>query len=254
MIDTHAHIHARAFHRDRADVLRRTWESGGRYLVEISISEADWPLVREIASGDPRIYAAIGIHPHETGRAELSALETLFRDLDHPKVRAIGETGLDYYRDYAPHDRQQVFFRRHIAVARETGLPLVVHSRQAHDDVLRLIEEEGRGKVRGVLHCFSGDEDVGDRARSLGFLLGFGGAITYSPKRSAPLIRHFGLEGIVLETDCPYLTPHPRRNERNEPANVPVIASAIAGFLGVDTPEVERVTDSNAIDLFRLSE
>jgi len=253
VIDTHAHVHLRDFDRDRGDVLRRAWESGGRFLVEINISAKDWPLVRDLASADPRIHAAIGIHPHEAGREGTPDLESLLRDLGHPRVRAIGETGLDYYRDYAPHDRQRDLFRRQIAVARETGLPLVVHSRQAHEDVLRMIEEEGGGEVRGVFHCFSGDAAAADRARSLGFLLGFGGAVTYNPKRSAPLVRHVGLDGILLETDCPYLAPHPRRSERNEPANIPLIAASIAGFLGVEVPEVERATDRNAIDLFRLS-
>lgn len=252
MIDTHAHVHARAFDRDRADVIRRTWDSGGRCLLEVNIAPKDWPRVRDLAAGDRRIYAAIGIHPHDTGRAALPDLDSLFRDLGNPRIRAIGETGLDYYRDYAPHDVQRDFFRRHVATARETGLPLVVHSRAAHEDVLRIIEEEGRGDVRGVFHCFSGDEGIAARARALGFLLGFGGAVTYNPKRSAPLLRAVGLDQMVLETDCPYLTPHPRRNDRNEPANVPIIASAIAGYLDLEISEVERVTDENAIRLFNL--
>ncbi len=254
MIDTHAHVHARAFDRDRDDVVRRVWESGGRFLIEVNISSHDWPRVRDLATRDPRIFSTIGVHPHDSGRATLQELENLFRDLDDPKIRAIGETGLDYFRDYAPRDVQQEFFRRHIAAARETGLPLVVHSRAAHEDVLRIIEEEGRGEVRGVFHCFAGDGRIAARARALGFLLGFGGAATYNPKRSAPLLQGVGLDGIVLETDCPYLTPHPRRNDRNEPANIPIIAAAIAGYLGVEVGEVDRATDANAIRLFNLPE
>jgi TatD DNase family protein len=252
VIDTHAHVHAHAFERDRADVVQRTWESGGRFLIEVNIAPADWPRVRELSESDPRIFATIGIHPHDTGRATLPQLEELFRELGNPKIRAIGETGLDYFRDYAPHDLQRDFFRRHVAVAREAGMPLVVHSRAAHEDVLRIIEEEGGGEVRGVLHCFSGDESVAARARGLGFLLGFGGGVTYNPKRSAPLLQAIGLENIVLETDCPYLTPHPRRNARNEPANIPIIAAAIAAYLEIEVGEVERVTDANAIRLFNL--
>lgn len=252
MIDTHAHVHSRAFDKDRADVVRRTWESGGRFLIEVNITATDWPRVRDLAESDSRIFATAGIHPHDTGEATLASLEELFRVIDHPKVRGIGETGLDYHRNYAPHDVQQAFFRRHVAFARETGLPLVVHSREAHADVLNIIEEEGRGTVRGVMHCFSGDLSVARRALEIGFLLGFGGATTYNPKRSAPLIRDVGLDAIVLETDCPYLTPHPRRNDRNEPANIPVIASCIAGYLDLAVADIERVTDANAIRLFRL--
>jgi TatD DNase family protein len=252
LIDTHAHVHARAFDKDRAAVIDRIWATGGRYLVEVNITAEDWPRVLAMGESDPRIFVTVGIHPHDTDAATPADLDRLLAETSHPKVRAIGETGLDYFRDYAPHEIQRDFFRRHVAASRETGLPLVVHSRAAHEDVLRILEEEGRGQVRGVMHCFSGDEEVARRARGLGFLLGFGGAITYSPKKSAPLLRGIGLDAMVLETDCPYLTPHPRRNDRNEPSNIPAIAAAIAGYLEVDVAEVERVTDANAIALFRL--
>lgn len=253
MIDTHAHVHARAFDKDRAAVLERVWASGARYLVEVNITADAWPRVLEMAESDPRIFATVGIHPHDTEGASVADLDALLARVSHPKVCAIGETGLDYFRDYAPHEIQRDFFRRHVAAARETGLPLVVHSRAAHDDVLRILEEEGRGTVRGVMHCFSGDEQIAARAGDLGFLLGFGGAVTYNPRKSAPLLRAIGLERMVLETDCPYLTPHPRRNDRNEPANIPTIAAAVAEYLEVEVADVERVTDANAIRLFRLS-
>lgn len=252
MIDTHAHVHTRAFDKDRDAVLRRTWEMGGRFLIEVSISPADWPRVWELAQADPRVFVTVGIHPHEAGGAKTQELDHLFTSIGQPKVCAIGETGLDYYRDYAPHDLQRTLFRRHVARARETGLPLVVHSRAAHEDVLRILEEEGQGRVRGVMHCFSGDEKIARRAIDLGFRLGFGGAVTYNPSRSALLVRAVGLDAIVLETDCPYLSPHPRRSERNEPANIPAIASALAAYLGIDVAEVERATDASAIDLFGL--
>jgi TatD DNase family protein len=252
VIDTHAHVHSRAFDRDRDAVLARAWEAGLRHLLEVNITEEDWPRVRDLAAQDPRISIAVGIHPHDTERSTPEGLDRLFRAIGEANVRAIGETGLDYYRNYAPHEVQQAFFRRHVAVARETGLPLVVHSREAHDDVLSILEEEGRGAVRGVLHCFSGDEGIAVRARALGFSFGFGGAVSYNPKRSAPILRAVGLEAIVLETDCPYLTPHPRRNDRNEPSNIPVIARWIADYLDLDPQEVGRVSDENATRLFRL--
>jgi TatD DNase family protein len=254
MIDTHAHVHSRAFDSDRAEVMRRVWESGGRNMIEVNISAADWPRVRDLASTDPRIYAAIGIHPHEASREGAEHLDRLFTEIAHPKVRAIGETGLDYYRNYAPHDLQRDLFRRHVAKARTTGLALVVHSRAAHDDTLRIIEEEGRRDVFGVMHCFSGDESVAKSAFDLGFLIGLGGSVTYSIGRATPIVRLAGLGRIVLETDCPYLTPAPRRNDRNEPSSIPVIAAAVAGILGVDVDAVERATDANAIRLFDLPE
>jgi TatD DNase family protein len=262
MIDTHAHVHASAFDADRAAVLERAFAAGLRALLEVSIDAARWPRARELARSDPRIYLTVGIHPHDTGGATAEELEALLGQTGDPRVRAIGETGLDYYRDYAPHEKQREFFARHVAAARETGLPLVVHSRErrdgpsAHQDVLRILREEGRGRVRGVLHCFSGDLEVARAADGLGFLLGIGGAITYDPKRSRPLLasiaRALGTSVFVLETDCPYLTPHPHRNKRNEPANVPAIAEALAGALGLPRDEVERITDENAAALFRL--
>jgi len=253
VIDTHAHVHSRAFDKDRPEVLRRIWESGGRFLVEVNISAADWPRVRDLAAADPRIFVTIGIHPHEAEREGIGDLDRLFSGIgSETKIRAIGETGLDYYRNYAPHDAQRDLFRRHVAKAREIGLPLVIHARAAHEDVLMILEEEGRREVRGVLHCYSGDEASARRAFDLGFLLGFGGAVTYGPARVTGLIRFAGLERILLETDCPYLTPAPRRNDRNEPANIPVIAGAIAGILGLTVGEVERATDANAIRLFGL--
>lgn len=262
MIDTHAHIHTSAFDADRRQVLDRAYAAGLTAILEVNIDRSGWDRVREVVASEPRLFATVGIHPHDTGSAELADLEILLRDLGHPKVRAVGETGLDYYRDYAPHDRQRQFFRRHVAAARESGLPLVVHSRErrdgpsAHDDTLRIIEEEGRGEVRGVLHCYSGDLPMARRARSLGFKLGLGGAITYSPARSGPLLRsiadELGLGIFILETDCPFLAPHPRRNDRNEPGNVPRIAAVLADYLGRGIDEIEAATDHAARELFDL--
>jgi TatD DNase family protein len=262
MIDTHAHVHARAFARDRAEVLSRAFASGVGKILEVNIDAAGFPEARALAESDPRIYLTCGIHPHDTVRSEIADLESLAGQLGHPRVRAVGETGLDYFRDYAPHDRQRDFFRRHVALARETGLPLVVHAREradgpsAHDDIVSILEEEGAGKVRGVFHCFSGDRGIARRVVGLGFVLGIGGAVTYSPRRSGPLLADIaaacGPEVFVLETDCPYLTPHPRRRERNEPANIPVIAAALAAYLGMNVDEVERLTDATAERLFGL--
>jgi TatD DNase family protein len=261
MIDTHAHVHASAFDRDRAQVLERAFAAGLSALLEVNIDAARWPRALELARGDPRVYATVGIHPHDTGAATREQLETLLAQWDDPRVRGIGETGLDDYRDYAPHELQREFFARHVAAARETGLPLVVHARQkpgggAHRDVLRILREEGRGLVRGVFHCFSGDLETAREAVGLGFLLGLGGAITYNPKRTGPLLaeiaREMGPSVFVLETDCPYLTPHPRRNDRNEPANIPIVARALAGYLGLAVEEVARITDQSATELFHL--
>lgn len=262
MIDTHAHVHSRAFDRDRAEVLARAADAGVDTLIEVNIDVAGWPAARALIESNPQVFGTVGIHPHDVARATVQEFEQLAASVTHPKIRAVGETGIDYYRDYAPYEIQREFFRRHVRLARESKLPIVVHARQkqdgpsAHHDVLSMLEEEGRGEVRGVLHCFSGDLEVARRAHALGFKLGIGGAVTYAPKKSGPLLASIaevcGAEIFVLETDCPYLTPHPRRNERNEPASIPAIADALAGYLSLPRGEIERVTDEAARLLFQL--
>jgi TatD DNase family protein len=264
MIDTHAHLHVHVYDRDRKVVLDRSFHAGLKALLEVNIDPGGWPEARRLAHSDPRVFLTVGAHPHEAGRIEPEAVEELLAEAGDPRVRAIGETGLDNYRNYAPRDQQRRLFQRHVAAAVETGLPLVVHLRSpqgehtAHDEALRILRTEGKGRLRGVFHCFAGGLAQAREAVELGFNLGLGGAITYSPERSAPLLRtifqELGPEVFVLETDCPYLTPHPRRRDRNEPAQIPVIAQALAAYLGVAPREVERMTDAAARELFRLEE
>ncbi|MBD3334956.1 MAG: YchF/TatD family DNA exonuclease [Candidatus Eisenbacteria bacterium] len=252
MIDTHAHTHVDAFDQDRAKVLTRAFASGLEALIEINIVPEAWPRVLRLAQSDPRIFATAGLHPNEVGQRPLEDLRALERRLGHPRVRAVGETGLDYYRDRTDRARQQEFFRRHIHWARETRLPLVVHCRRAHEDVLRMIEEEGRGGVRGVMHCFSGTAEQARRSRELGFRIGLGGSITYDAAHWAPLLREIGPGDIVVETDCPFLAPEPYRGRRNEPAYVWRTAEVLAAYLEQSVEEVERATDEAARRLFGL--
>jgi TatD DNase family protein len=262
MIDTHAHLQAAPFDADREMVLARAFAAGLAGIVEVSIDAAGWPRALAVAERDPRILLTVGIHPHDTGRAAPEDLDRLAGNLGDSRVCAVGETGLDYFRDYAPHEIQRGFFRRHVRLARETGLPLVVQARPGpqgppvHADIFRIVEEEGGGRVRGVLHCFSGGLEEAREAAARGFCLGLGGAITYHPRRSGPLLAaiadELGPEVFVLETDSPWLPPQPHRGKRNEPAFVPLVAAALAGYLGTSVAEVERVTDASARKLFGL--
>jgi TatD DNase family protein len=252
MIDTHAHVHVDAFDSDRPRVLTRAFASGLRAVVEVNIHPEGWPAVARLAESDPRIFATVGIHPNEVHEGSLGEMGRLEHAVEHPRVRAVGETGLDYYRDRSTPELQQELFRRHIALARERDLPLVVHCRNAHEDVVRLLREEGRGGVRGVMHCFSGDLETARKSLEMGFLLGLGGNITYDEERWRPLLCDVGLDGLVVETDCPYLTPAPHRGQRNEPAHVWHTALTLARYLGVNIDEVERVTDRNAMKLFGM--
>ena len=260
MIDTHAHLHSRAFDEDREDVLTKCWDVGLRYILEINIDRAGWPKARALAESDPRIFTTVGVHPMDVGEATHADLDGLESELAHPKVLAIGETGIDYYRDYSPHDKQREFFRRHVEWARDHGKPLVIHSRcrkdgpSSHDDVLSILEEVGKGEVRGVLHCFSGDVEVARRGTALGMKLGMGGAISYGRKKNrkwvAELRDAVGPDAFLLETDCPYLAPHPHQQERNDPSYVPLIAQYLADYMEVDVEEVARRTNAAAEALF----
>jgi TatD DNase family protein len=262
MIDTHAHLQTAPFDADRDAALARAFAAGVARIIEVSIDAAGWPRALAVAERDPRVSLTVGIHPHDTGRAVPEDLDRLAENLSHPQVCAVGETGLDYFRDYAPAEAQQAFFRRHVRLARETGLPLVVHARTGpngppvHGDIFHIVEEEGAGGVRGVLHCFSGGLAEAREAAALGFRLGIGGAVTYHPRHSGPLLAaiagELGAEVFVLETDCPWLPPQPHRGKRNEPAFVPLVAAALAGYLGMTVAEVERITDASARKLFRL--
>jgi TatD DNase family protein len=264
MIDTHAHLHSRAFDPDRPEVLARVFDAGVRFVLEVNIDRPGWPATRDVLEMDRRVFGTVGIHPHDTGNATLTDLEALRAELEGPRIRAVGECGLDYYRDYAPYDVQREFFRRQVRWARETGKPLVVHSRQkkegasSHDDVLAILEEEGKGEVRGVIHCFSGDLEIARRAHQLGFKLGMGGAISYGRKKNqqwvAKIAEAIGPESFLLETDCPYLTPHPHQAERNDPSFIPKIADYLADYLAMPVSEIDRLTDASAIALFRFEE
>lgn len=252
MIDTHAHVHLPHYDADREPVLSAGFALGLTGLVEINICRRDYPAVRRLATADPRIVATVGIHPHEAARESPADLRALERELGRPETVAVGETGLDTYRDYAPIENQRRLFRHQIGWARETGLPLVMHCRSAFPEMFALLDEEGRGQVRGVFHCFSGGRDELEAVLARGFSVGLGGAVTYAPDHWRRLLPAIPLERILLETDCPYLRPAPDRRGRNEPAFVFVTAEQIAGWLEIDPDAFIARADRNAAELFDL--
>jgi TatD DNase family protein len=262
MIDTHVHLQTQAFDTDRETVLSRAFAAGLSAIIEVNIDAAGWPRARMVADSDPRIFVSAGIHPHDTGRATLEELHRLAGEAHHPRLCAVGETGLDYFRDYAPVERQREFFRAHVSLARARGLPLIVHARTGpdgppvHADIFRILDEEGGGAVRGVLHCFSGGLPEAREAKARGFRLGLGGGITYRPRQSGPLLAsiaaELGPEIFVLETDCPWLPPQVHRGTRNEPAYVPLVAGELSRYLGISVSDLEGLTDAAARELFRL--
>jgi TatD DNase family protein len=255
LIDSHAHIQGAAYAAEVDEVIKRAGKAGVEKIIvvggagELSSNQAAIAL----ADSYGNLYATVGMHPHDAkdvGEAELEKLQEL---TNRPKVIAVGETGLDFYYNHSPHDVQRDIFRRFIRMARETGLPLVVHERDAHKDVAELLRSEGAGKISGVIHCFTGDYQAARNYLDLGFYLSFTGIITF--KNAQPLrevVRKVPLERMFVETDSPYLTPVPHRGKRNEPAYVRFVAETVAQLKALTLEEVARVTTDNVRQLFRI--
>ena len=250
MIDTHAHVHDRAFDEDREAVLARARERGVAAIVTVGCDVEDSRRACEIAERYG-LAATIGIHPHEAkdAPADLAATFDALRERYGERIAAVGETGLDYHYDHSPRDVQRAVFAAQLAYARERGLPLVFHQREAHEDfVAGLRAGYDPHAQRGIVHCFTGTTG---EARlftgEFGLLLGIGGVVTF--KTAQPLrdaVKDAGLDAIVLETDCPYLAPIPHRGKRNEPAFVADTARAVAEVLGVGVDTVVARADANA--------
>ena len=219
----------------------------------ISVDLADWPRVHALATGHPNLYATAGTHPDYPDVAPEPDVATLVALAGRPKVVAIGETGLDYYRLTGDLGWQRERFRHHIRAARECGKPLVVHTRQAADDTLAILREERAHEVGGVMHCFTEAWSVADAAMDLGFHISFSGIVSFrNAKALHDVARRVPLERMLIETDSPYLAPVPYRGKTNEPAYVVHVAEAIARLREIDVAEVARATSANFFGLFRI--
>jgi TatD DNase family protein len=253
MIDTHCHLSHPDFDPDREEIIASCWEKGVAGILEVGYDVDTSRKAIQLARRHPeRIRASVGIHPHEAGNASEGDLEAI-QELSHePEVIAIGETGLDFYRDWAPRDKQLDLFARTVRFAATRDLPLLIHDRDAHDDVLRIVREEGQGRVRGIFHCFSGDMEVARQAIDLGFYLGLGGSITYmNPrKKKGRMIGELPLDRILLETDAPWLAPVPEKGERNDPSRMRHVVTRLAEAQGVSREEILRSTAANTARLF----
>lgn len=248
MIDTHAHMNLAEYEDDRGETLERARAAGVRGIVNIGIDEATSRECLDLAGkGAGDLYATVGLHPNSAaGAGDLNWIEAL---TDHPRVVGVGETGLDFYRDRATPVEQERAFDRQIEIARRKELTLIVHVREAEERVLSMLEAvEG---VLGVWHCFSGTLDHARRALDLGLFLGIGGPVTFKRSDRRELLAQIPRDRVVLETDCPFLAPHPHRGRRNEPAYLRLIRESVAESWGVSEEEVDRLTDSAATALFR---
>lgn len=252
LVDSHCHLDFPAFDEDRADTVARAKAAGVGTLVTICTRVSRFAEILAVANADPAIWCTVGVHPHQVAEEEPVDTETLVRLAVDPKVVGIGETGLDYFYDLSPREDQKASFRRHVAAARETGLPLVVHTRDADDDMIGILREEaGQGAFPCVLHCFSSGPALAEAALALGFYISLSGIVTFrNAEALRGIARDVPLDRLLVETDSPYLAPMPMRGRRNEPGFVVHTARKVAEIKGVDEAALARATTENFFRLF----
>jgi TatD DNase family protein len=255
LIDTHAHLEMREFNDDRDDVIDRAKAAGVGYIITIGTTVESSRDAVLLAERHDCVYAAVGIHPHEAKDILHPAYEVLRHLARHQKVVAYGEVGLDYYYEHSQRTVQQRKFRDMLREARELGLPVIVHDRDAHEDTLRILKEEWDPKLGGVMHCFSGDAEFAKQVLDLGLYISIAGPVTFpKAEKLRATVKQIPIEQMLIETDAPYLAPQAYRGKRNEPAYVRVTAEEIARVKGLSFDDVARITSFNATRLFGIGE
>lgn len=251
-VDSHCHLDFPDLVRDREAVLALMRANAVNYALTISTTLTTFPAVREIAETYPNIWCSAGVHPDEQIDDHEVTVDELVRMLDHSKVVAVGETGLDYYRLPEPLDWQRERFRRHIRAARESGKPLIIHTRNASADTLRIMEEERANEAGGVMHCFTETRDVAEAAMAMDFYISFSGIVTFkSAKELQEVARVLPLDRMLIETDSPFLAPAPHRGKSNQPGYVRHVAEFIAQLRGESVETIAAATTANFFRLFR---
>jgi TatD DNase family protein len=255
LCDTHAHINGPEFEADRDEVLRRACEAGLAFIVDVGTDAATSAASIALAQATPRVYATVGVHPHEAARHTDEELEGLLALHRSPKVVALGEMGLDYFYDHSPRPRQRQVFSIQVELALREARPVVIHCRDAMDDLLGILCKDFPRFPAGVFHCYAGDYTQAVTILDQGMSLSFGGPLTFKKNDALrELVGRLPLERILLETDCPYLTPVPHRGKRNEPAHVALVAAELARIRSTTAEEIGRVTTANARTLFGIPE
>ncbi|WP_186575696.1 TatD family hydrolase [Aquibacillus kalidii] len=255
LFDTHVHLNVSQFDEDREEVMRRAKEAGVEYMVIVGFDHETIPKAIKIAEENPSIYAAVGWHPVDAidmTEKELTWLEEL---TDHPKVVALGEMGLDYHWDKSPKDVQKDVFRKQIRLARKVNMPIIVHNREATEDIIQILQEENAAEIGGIMHCYNDSVEYVQACLDMNFYISLGGPVTFKnatlPKEVAKVVP---IDRLLIETDCPFLAPHPNRGKRNEPAYVSLVAEKIAELRGISIEELSQKTTENALRFFRIAE
>ncbi len=251
-IDTHCHLHAREFSDETEKIIQRAIQNHISSLITIGTDYTSSVKSLQLADQFAVVYAAVGLHPNDLKSVPESDLDKIKTLASHKKSIAIGEIGLDYYRHYTPKEKQYNFFRKQIQLARQLKIPVIVHNRDAHQDLYSILSEEKVQEVSGVLHSFSGDEDFLKAVLKLNLYISFTGAITFKNTGYYKLIDRVPLEQILLETDSPYLAPVPFRGKRNEPAYIKYTAAIIARIKNISIEKLAEITTANARSLFRI--
>lgn len=253
IFDTHAHYDDEAFDADREALLKRLPQEGIARVVNVGASLASCRSTIELMNRYDYVYGAIGVHPSETAELDEESFADLRQQCQLEKCVAVGEIGLDYYWDEPDRELQKEWFKRQLKLAREIGKPVIIHSRDAAKDTVDIMTEEHAEEIGGVIHCYSYTKETAEAFLKMGFYFGIGGVLTFkNAKKLKEAVAYLPLEKIVLETDCPYLSPEPNRGKRNSSLNLPYVVKALAKLKGTDEETVRRVTWENAEKLYRM--
>jgi TatD DNase family protein len=253
LIDTHAHLDMKHFDKDRGDVLQRAETGGITHIIAVGIDLDSSRKALGLAHEHSAVYAAVGYHPHNAGGNISRSLHALAGMTSDPRVVAWGEIGLDFYRGYSSREDQLAIFEPQLEMALEVNLPVIIHDREAHTEVLNILKKKGRGERRGVVHCFSGDIELASALIELGYFISIAGTVTYRKAlQTKEVAARIPLERLLVETDAPFLAPVPKRGKRNEPSFVTYTAGEIARLRNMDLEALAGATSNNAKALFGL--
>lgn len=254
IFESHAHYDDEAFQEDQKELLNSFSENGIEYVVNVGASLASTKATIELIDKYPFIYGAVGVHPSETIELNEENFLWLKDQCKHDKVVAIGEIGLDYYWDEPARDVQTKWFQRQLSLAKETNLPIIIHSRDAAKDTLDIMKSEKAEELNGVIHCYSYSKEIAREFLDMGYYLGIGGVVTFkNAKKLKEVVEYVPMDFILLETDAPYLAPEPNRGKRNSSLNLPYVAKEIARIKNISYDEVIKITNENAKKLFNIN-
>ncbi|MDP1421095.1 TatD family hydrolase [Peribacillus simplex] len=254
LFDTHVHVNAEQFNEDLEDVIERAKEAGVNNMVVVGFDRPTIKRAMELIEAYDFMYAAVGWHPVDAIDMTEEDLQWIEELSNHPKVVAIGEMGLDYHWDKSPKDVQMEVFRKQIRLAKKVGLPIIIHNREATADIVNILKEEEASRVGGIMHCFSGSAETALECINMNFYISLGGPVTFkNAKKPKEVAAAVPLDRLLIETDCPYLAPHPYRGKRNEPSYVKLVAEQIAEIKQLTIEEVSQATTENAKKLFGIN-